>query len=131
MLEDNESLSAFHGYRHMKNSKEKIPDCLVNSCKRSSVNRMAAGLRLPRSYGYKYMKIARRKIANHLADFCKCSRVSQMGLQVKSSPVTIMEFEFLFFLLLLNILCYVYLNLLQRPTDIIIGSAFSSYSNIS
>jgi len=33
----------------MKNSKEKIPNCLVDSCKRSSVNRMAAGSRLPRS----------------------------------------------------------------------------------
>ena len=33
----------------MKNSKEKIPDRLVDFCKRSSVNRMAAGSRLPRS----------------------------------------------------------------------------------
>ena len=34
----------------MKNSKEKIPDhdYLVDSCKHSSVNWMAAGLRLPR-----------------------------------------------------------------------------------
>jgi len=33
----------------MKNSKEKISDCLVDFCKRSSINWMAAGSRLPRS----------------------------------------------------------------------------------
>ena len=33
----------------MKNSKETIPDYLVDSCKCSSVNQMAAGSRLPRS----------------------------------------------------------------------------------
>ena len=33
----------------MKYSKEKIPDHLVDSYKHSRVNRMAAGLRLPRS----------------------------------------------------------------------------------
>jgi len=36
-------------YRYMKNSKEKIPDCLVDFCKRSSINQMAAGSRPPRS----------------------------------------------------------------------------------
>ena len=33
----------------MKITRRKHPDRLVDSCKRSSVNRMAAGLRLPRS----------------------------------------------------------------------------------
>ena len=33
----------------MKNSKEKVPDRLVDSCKHSSINWMAAGSRLPRS----------------------------------------------------------------------------------
>ena len=33
----------------MKHSKEKIPDHLVDSCKHSNINRMAAGLKLPRS----------------------------------------------------------------------------------
>ena len=38
-----------YGYRYMKNSKEKIPNRLADFCKRSSVNQMAAGSRLPRS----------------------------------------------------------------------------------
>jgi len=33
----------------MKNNMKKIPDHLVDSCKHSSINQMAAGLRLPRS----------------------------------------------------------------------------------
>jgi len=33
----------------MKNSKKKIPDRLVDFCKRSTVNQMAAGSRLPKS----------------------------------------------------------------------------------
>jgi len=32
-----------------ENSKKKIPDCLADSCKLSSINQMAAGSRLPRS----------------------------------------------------------------------------------
>ena len=39
----------FYGYKYMKIVRRKYPDCLADSCKRSSVNRMAAGLRLPRS----------------------------------------------------------------------------------
>ena len=33
----------------MKTTRRKYPDCLVGPCKRSSVNRMAAGPRLPSS----------------------------------------------------------------------------------
>ena len=35
-----------NGYRCLKNTRRKHPDCLADSCKRLSVNRMAAGLRL-------------------------------------------------------------------------------------
>ena len=38
-----------YGYKYMKITRRKHPDRLVDSCKRSSVNRMAAGSRLPRS----------------------------------------------------------------------------------
>ena len=51
VLRDNESLSSvpMDIDRCMKNSKEKIPDHLVDFCKRSNANQMAAGSRLPRS----------------------------------------------------------------------------------
>jgi len=35
-----------YGYRYFKNARRKYPDCLTDSSKRLSVNRMAAGLRL-------------------------------------------------------------------------------------
>jgi len=37
-----------------ENSKKKIPDCLVDSCKRLRVNRMAVGLKLPRIFSYTF-----------------------------------------------------------------------------
>ena len=46
MLGDNKSLSNVPmDIDTGKNSKEKIPDCLVDSCRRLSVNRMAVCLR--------------------------------------------------------------------------------------
>ena len=35
-----------YGYKYMKIVRRKYPDCLADSCKRSSVNRMAAGSKL-------------------------------------------------------------------------------------
>jgi len=51
VLRDNESLSSvpMDIDSYMKNSEEKTPDRLVDSCKCSSVYRMAAGSRLRRS----------------------------------------------------------------------------------
>ena len=38
-----------YGYKYLKIVRRKHPNCLADSCKCLSVNRMAAGLRLPRS----------------------------------------------------------------------------------
>ena len=47
VLKDNELLTkSSYGYRYLKNARRKHPDRLADSCKRSSVNRMAAGSRL-------------------------------------------------------------------------------------
>ena len=46
VLRDNELLTKVPGYRYLKNARRKYPDRLADSCKRSSVNRMAAGSRL-------------------------------------------------------------------------------------
>jgi len=49
VLRDNKSLSSVLRIQIHENRKTKLPDRLADSCKHSSVNWMAAGLRLPRS----------------------------------------------------------------------------------
>ena len=55
------------GYKHMKSAGRKHPDCLTDSCKHSSVNRMAAGLRLSR-YNHGFCFFHFFKHVSHLAD---------------------------------------------------------------
>jgi len=86
-IRDNKSLSRVLWIQIHENRKEKLPDRLADSCKHLSVNRMAAGSRVPRSSQGVFLLSS--TFQTHFFQLTKSSQVfaRPTGIQALPSPV--------------------------------------------